>query len=244
MGQPHHAPASSSRGRPRGRPCPGTRLPPLSPGSPTSTHSGRMTARPGPASQPAGACASSVKSPNRTLPGRRRCPRGTRRPAGWRRPGSRRRTRSAAPGRPPRGVPSCAIRPPSMTASRFDISSASSWSWVTKTKVMPTSRCSAVSSARSECRSLASSAPSGSSRSSTDGSSTSARASATRCCCPPDSWWGRRWAYSVSRTSSSASRDPARPVTCCRRPCATAARTRRSSARRGAGRARSSGRPC
>ena len=91
-----------------------------------------------------------------------------------------------------------------MTASRLDISSASSWSWVTNTNVMPTSRCSEVSSARSECRSLASRAPSGSSRSSTDGSRTSARARATRCCCPPDSWCGRRLAYSVSRTSSSA----------------------------------------
>ena len=79
-----------------------------------------------------------------------------------------------------------------MTASRSDISSASSWSWVTKTNVMPTSRCSEVSSERSDVRSLASSAPSGSSSSSTRGSRTSARARATRCCCPPDSWCGLR----------------------------------------------------
>ena len=41
-------------------------------------------------------------------------------------------------------------------------------------------------------RSLRSSAPSGSSSSSTAGRLTMARASATRCCCPPESWAGLR----------------------------------------------------
>src|SRR6516225_2760865 len=69
---------------------------------------------------------------------------------------------------------------------------------------MPTRSCSALSSTLSERRSLASSAPSGSSSSSTAGLSTSARASATRCCSPPDNAAGRRLAYSVICTRSSA----------------------------------------
>src|SRR5580692_12141825 len=69
---------------------------------------------------------------------------------------------------------------------------------------MPTRSCSAFSSTLSERRSLASSAPSGSSSSSTAGLSTSARASATRCCWPPDSWPGRRLANEVIMTSSRA----------------------------------------
>ncbi len=49
---------------------PGSRLAPVSPASASSTHSGRMTARPGPAAWPAGACALSVNSPNRIWRGR------------------------------------------------------------------------------------------------------------------------------------------------------------------------------
>src|SRR5436309_3092887 len=67
------------------------------------------------------------------------------------------------------------MRPSLITATRSLMLSASSWSWVTNTKVIPTSSCSALSSRRSCLRILASSAPSGSSRSSTDGRSTSAR---------------------------------------------------------------------
>ena len=97
------------------------------------------------------------------------------------------------------------MRPWFMTARRSDIVSASSWSWVTYRKVIPTCFCSAPSSTWSVRRSLASSAPSGSSSSRTDGRSTSARASATRCCWPPDSWLGRRFSYPVSWTIASAS---------------------------------------
>src|SRR6266702_4466581 len=49
-----------------------------------------------------------------------------------------------------------------------------------------------------------SSAPSGSSISTTLGSNTSARASATRCCCPPESCAGRRFARCGSSIISSA----------------------------------------
>ncbi len=54
-----------------------------------------------------------------------------------------------------------------MTAMRSLMLSASSWSWVTNTNVIPTSSWSAFSSTRSCLRSFASSAPSGSSSSST-----------------------------------------------------------------------------
>ena len=54
-------------------------------------------------------------------------------------------------------------------------------------------------------RSLRSSAPSGSSSSSTDGRLTSARASATRCFWPPESSRGRDFSRPCSSTSSSAS---------------------------------------
>src|SRR3954470_20690458 len=53
---------------------------------------------------------------------------------------------------------------------------------------MPTSCWMRFNSSCICLRSLRSSAPSGSSSSSTVGRLTSARASATRCCCPPESW--------------------------------------------------------
>ena len=84
-------------------------------------------------------------------------------------------------------MPSCAIEPLFITAMREAIASASSWSWVTMMKVMPTFCCSCDSSKRIASRSLASSADSGSSSSSTFGFFTSARASATRWRWPPDS---------------------------------------------------------
>ncbi len=70
--------------------------------------------------------------------------------------------------------------------------SASPWSCVTNTKVMPRRCCRPLSSACISSRSFRSSAPSGSSSSSTFGWLISARASATRCFCPPESWVGRR----------------------------------------------------
>ncbi len=83
------------------------------------------------------------------------------------------------------GVPSCSTRPACMTAMRSLIVSASSWSWVTYTNVMPTSVWMRLSSSWSCSRSLRSSAPRGSSRRRTLGRFTRARARATRCCWPP-----------------------------------------------------------
>ena len=62
---------------------------------------------------------------------------------------------------------------------------ASSWSWVTKIVVTCTSSWSRRSHARSSLRTVASSAPNGSSSSSTLGSTASARASAIRWRWPP-----------------------------------------------------------
>ena len=84
------------------------------------------------------------------------------------------------------------------------MTSASSWSWVTKTKVVPSRSWRFFTSTCISLRSFRSSAASGSSRSSTSGSSTTARARATRCFCPPESWSMRRRARSPSRTISSA----------------------------------------
>ncbi len=86
-----------------------------------------------------------------------------------------------------------------------DIDSASSWSCVTRMKVMPTSRCRFCSSICMSRRSLRSSAASGSSSSRTVGRLTSARARATRCCWPPDSSQVRRAPILGRRTSSSVS---------------------------------------
>ena len=58
---------------------------------------------------------------------------------------------------------------------------------------------------RSSSRILASSAPNGSSISSTFGRCASARATAMRCCCPPESWVGSRSSMPSSATSFSSS---------------------------------------
>ena len=82
------------------------------------------------------------------------------------------------------------MRPWFITAMRSERLSASAWSWVTKTVVMPTSRRISRSSARISSRSFRSRAASGSSSSRTRGAYTRARASAARCCMPPESWRG------------------------------------------------------
>ena len=71
---------------------------------------------------------------------------------------------------------------------------------------MPTSRWMRLSSTCICLRSFRSSAPSGSSSSSTTGRLISARASATRCCWPPDKWSGRRSSIPARETSASDSR--------------------------------------
>src|SRR5215831_3325783 len=68
---------------------------------------------------------------------------------------------------------------------------------------MPTSRWIRLSSTCICSRKFLSSAPSGSSSSSTSGLNTRPRASATRCCWPPDSSRGYLWANRCKPTSSS-----------------------------------------
>ena len=110
--------------------------------------------------------------------------------AGWRCRRSRRRRRWPAARRSRARVPTCSMRPSLKTAIRSLSVSASSWSWVTNRKVMPTSRWISLSSTCICSRSLRSRAPSGSSSSSTLGRLTSARASATRWRWPPESCVG------------------------------------------------------
>ena len=112
--------------------------------------------------------------------------------AGSRRRGSSRRTPLPGARRAPPGVPSCSMWPPFMTTMKSAIVIASSWSCVTWTNVIPISCWMLLSSSCISLRSLRSSAPSGSSSSSTRGMLTSARASATRCCWPPESCRGLR----------------------------------------------------
>lgn len=78
--------------------------------------------------------------------------------------------------------PSTAILSPSFTASLK--------SWVTNTMVLRSSSCSRTNSSCSDARVMGSTAPNGSSMSSTGGSAASARATPTRCCWPPDNCAG------------------------------------------------------
>ncbi len=87
---------------------------------------------------------------------------------------------------------------------RSERANASSWSWVTKTAVIPSRLSRVRSSSRVRSRSAASRLESGSSSRSSGGSGASARASATRCCWPPESACTFRFPYSPSSTSASA----------------------------------------
>ena len=106
-----------------------------------------------------------------------------------RRRGSRPRTRW--PGRPARrpGGPYCSSTPPTLSiAIRSPSRMASSMSWVTNTIVLRSSRLErAGTRPAAASRTIGSTAPNGSSISSTGGSAASARATPTRCCWPPES---------------------------------------------------------
>ena len=97
------------------------------------------------------------------------------------------------------------MRPSFITAMRSLITSASSWSWVTKIDVMPRSRSRRRSSICMVSRSLRSSALNGSSSSSSAGFTAIERATAMRCCWPPERLVTPRSAKSSIRTSDSAS---------------------------------------
>jgi len=88
------------------------------------------------------------------------------------------------------GRPTCSICPSFITATRSEMESASSWSWVTETAVTPAAFRIWRTSSRISTRSRTSRFENGSSRRSTSGSGASDRASATRCFCPPESWSG------------------------------------------------------
>ena len=152
---------------------------------------------------------SSSGSPSRTVHARlgRRAPRrrprggGRRDPAGRGTAGAprRRARRSRRPSRSrgaragSTGSASCSRCPPRRnTAIRSASRTASSMSCVTSMTVVPSSRRIRPNSVCSRRRPIGSTAPNGSSMSSTGGSAASARATPTRCRSPPDSWCGYR----------------------------------------------------
>ena len=109
-------------------------------------------------------------------------------------------------GRSRGSVPSWTTLPSRMTAIRSDSVIASSWSWVTKTLVVPSVRWRCLTSVRIRLRRPASRLLNGSSSRKTSGSLTSARPSATRCCWPPDIWPGLRFIrWVMSSASATAS---------------------------------------
>ena len=144
----------------------------------------------------------SAPGPGRARP-RPRAPR-----ARSRRPGSRRRSGWSGTRTSRRRCRSAPTRPSFMIAIRVETVIASSWSWVTMTKVRPRLSWMLTSSNCVRSRSFLSRAPRGSSSSSTLGRLMIARASATRCFCPPESWSGRRFSRPSSCTSSHRLGDP------------------------------------
>src|SRR5579872_3249946 len=84
------------------------------------------------------------------------------------------------------GVAICSRRPSFMTTIRSARCSASSTSWVTKSVVVPSSRTMRTSSRWSWARTIASTAPNGSSIRSARGCAAIARATPTRCASPPE----------------------------------------------------------
>ncbi len=86
-------------------------------------------------------------------------------------------------------VAGCTTRPASMVMQRWQ-RAAISWSWVTSTRVVPSSRFKANINAMTDSPVAKSRLPVGSSASKTAGCTTKARASATRCCSPPESTLG------------------------------------------------------
>ena len=97
-----------------------------------------------------------------------------------------------------------------MTTTRVERNTASGIECVTNTTVLPAFSQIRRSSMFRRSRVISSSAPNGSSISSTAGSNESARAIETRCCMPPDSCHGRLDSNPLSSTSSSISSTRAR----------------------------------
>ena len=97
-----------------------------------------------------------------------------------------------------------------ITTTRVERNTASAIECVTKTIVEPVSRQIPSSSMFRRSRVISSSAPNGSSISSSAGENESARAIETRCCMPPESCHGWWFSNPVSSTSSSISLDALR----------------------------------
>ena len=141
------------------------------------------------------------------------------------------------------GVPTCSIRPSFITATRSLMLSASSWSWVTNTNVIPTSSCSALSSIRSCLRILASSAPERLVEQQHGGAQHQRPGERDALLLAAGQLLRRRAAELAELDQLERLLDaPARPRRA--RPCGGAGRRRRCRTRSGAGTARSSGRPC
>ena len=138
-----------------------------------------------------GALTGSPPRPGRRRRRRRAAPPGRRRRRGRRtrpRAARRRASRPAAAGR--RRCRRCGPGRGDMTTTRSERNTASGMEWVTKTTAAPVSAQIRTSSFCMRSRVISSSAPNGSSISSSRGRSARARAIATRCCMPPESWSG------------------------------------------------------
>ena len=114
------------------------------------------------------------------------------------------RTFTGGPPASPVPLRSATIRPSRIRSTRWACAATSS-SWVITTTVRPAALSASKRASTSSVLWL-SSAPVGSSASSSTGSVTIARAMATRCCWPPDSCDGRWCSRSASPTRSSAAR--------------------------------------
>ena len=140
------------------------------------------------------------------------------------------------------GSPTCWIFASFMTTIRSAIDRDSSWLCVTWMNISPSSRWRFRSSTRMRSWSNRSRSPSGSSRSSALGWVTSTRARATRCCWPT----GELARLAVGKRFEADHLEGGHRAASAARPCrrrASSARTRRSGAPCGAGRARSAERP-
>ena len=147
---------------------------------------------------------------------------------GWRHPGGRagrraagtRRASARSRGRGPRTSSTERMTEPASgragsgpsSTTRSDRASASSTSWVTSRIVAGSTECTSMSRSCMVRRVRASSAPNGSSSSSTPGPRDRARAREARCAIPPETWRGRNAEAASSCTRRSSSCTRARPV--------------------------------
>ncbi len=104
------------------------------------------------------------------------------------------------------GESTCSTWPRFITTTRSDTASASAWSCVANTVVMPHSRWKCLNSRRMALRRRSSMAANGSSSSHSAGRMANARARATHCCWPRESAAGMACSRPGRRTRARASR--------------------------------------